>query len=97
LDLDTAFTWSGVETDEVEGELFEDGEIMGGIVGAGAHLVVSEDDVHAPVEAILDVPVLSDGGGKTGRIRGKAGDVKAPFGSGLALDGAGRFDHGEGF
>jgi hypothetical protein len=97
LDLDAGFAWSGVEAEEEESELFEDGEVMGGIVSAGAHLIVVEDDIHAPVEAILDMPVLSNGGGEARGIWREAGDIEASFGGGLALDGAGGFDHGEGF
>jgi hypothetical protein len=97
LSLDVAFTWAGVEAKEVEGELFEDGKVMSGIMGTSAHLVVSEDDIHAPVKAVLDMPVLADGGSETGCVRGKAGDVETSFGAGLAFEEAGGFDDGEGF
>jgi hypothetical protein len=53
LYFDAVFTWSGVEAEEVE--LFEGGELMGGMAGTGAHRVVDEDDVHAPMEAILEL------------------------------------------
>jgi hypothetical protein len=90
--LGAAFAWGGVEAEEVEGELFEDGEVMGGMEGASAHRIVGEDDVRAPVKAVLDVPVLADGGREARGVRGKAGNVETSFGGGLALDGAGGFD-----
>ena len=76
------------------------GELMDGMAGTSAHLIVGEDDVHAPMETILDVPVLADGGGEAEGVRGKTGetgDVETSFDGGLAFDGAGGFDHGEGF
>ena len=32
---------------------------MGRIAGPGAHLIVTKDDIHAPVQAILHAPVLA--------------------------------------
>jgi hypothetical protein len=63
LSLDACFTWGGIEAEEVrgEGELLEDGEVMGGMAGTSAHPIVGED-VHAPVEMVLDVPMLVDDG-----------------------------------
>jgi hypothetical protein len=76
----------GVEVEEVEGELFEDGEIMGGMVGMSAHRVVGEDDVPAPVEAVLDVPALPDGGREAEGVRGRAGEGEA-FGTMQTVEG----------
>ena len=43
--LDASFAFDGVEADQVQGDVFEDGEIVRGMAGAGAHLVV-EDNIH---------------------------------------------------
>ena len=47
--FDTAFALDGIETDEVEGEALEDGEVMCGMLGTGPHLTIGEGDVHAPM------------------------------------------------
>jgi hypothetical protein len=33
--------------------VFEDGEIVCGVACPGAHLVVMEDNIHAPVQAVF--------------------------------------------
>ena len=55
--FDSAFALDGIETDEVEGDVFEQGQVMSGVFAAGAHLVVVEDHVHDPVQAVLHRPV----------------------------------------
>jgi len=47
-DLDAALARNGIDADEVHGDVFEDGEIVSGMAGTGAHLVIGEDHVHAP-------------------------------------------------
>jgi hypothetical protein len=32
-------------------------EVMSGVAGAGTHLIVGEDDIQAPMQAVLDSPV----------------------------------------
>ena len=63
--FDTAFALDGVETDEVEGEVLEDGEVMCGMLGTGPHLIIGEGDVHAPTQAILDRSPHTNSGEQT--------------------------------
>lgn len=35
--FDAALTRGGIETDQVQGEVFEDGQVVGGMAGAGTH------------------------------------------------------------
>jgi hypothetical protein len=51
--LDAALSFDRINADEVEGDVFEDGKVVGGMTGTGAHLIVGEDDIHAPMQAVL--------------------------------------------
>ena len=61
--------------DEIEGDVFENGEVMGCVPGTGAHLVVGEGDIHAPVQRVLDTPVRPDGSHQATGIGRQATDV----------------------
>jgi hypothetical protein len=59
--------------DQVEGHVFDGGEVGWCVIGADAALVVAESHIHDPVQAVLDHPMGSDGrpelgGGDHGRI-----------------------------
>ena len=58
--FDAALSWYRVKADEVQGDVPEHGEVMGGMSGTGAHLIVGEDNIHAPVQAVFDTPVIAD-------------------------------------
>ena len=60
--LDAALSFDGIEANEVEREVLEDGEVMGGVSGPGAHLIVGESHIHAPMQAVLDRPMGANGG-----------------------------------
>ena len=55
--FDAALALDGIETNEVEGDVFQDGKIVSGVAGTGAHLIIGEDDIHAPMQAIFNCPV----------------------------------------
>lgn len=95
-DLDAALAWDGIEADEVHGDVLEDGEVVSGMAGAGAHLVVGKGHIHAPVQTVLDRPMLADGTGGTLGIREQAADVVAVLKRALALDGPFGLDDHEG-
>lgn len=95
-DFDAAFSWDGIEADEVEGEVFEGGEIMSGVAGTGAHLVIGKGDIHAPVELVFDGPVLTNGTSGALGIRGQTGNVETLLDAGLAFDGSLGLDDDEG-
>lgn len=83
--------------DSIECKLSQDGEVMGGVIGSQAHLVIVERHIHAPVQAILDAPMLEHSRIDPGGIRWQAGNVAALLGCGLVLDGALGNDDREGF
>ena len=45
---------------EIEDEVAQDGEVMGGVLGTSTHLIIAEDDIHAPMQAVFDAPVQPD-------------------------------------
>ena len=53
--FDAALALNGIRPDEVRGDVFEDSEVIGGMTGAGAHLIIGDDDIHAPVQTVLDL------------------------------------------
>jgi hypothetical protein len=55
-----AFSFDRIEPDEIEGDVFEHGQVVSCGPGAGAHLVVVEGYIHGPVQAVLDGPVGTD-------------------------------------
>lgn len=72
-----------------------DGEVVRGMVGAGTHTVIAEDDIHAPVKAVLNAQVLANRAVQACCIRGQAADVETKFKRGLALDRPFRGNHGK--
>lgn len=92
---DTAFALDGIEADEVEREVLEDGEVMRGMLSPGAHLIIGKSDVHAPMQAILHRPVRANGGEQAGSVCRQTAEVEAAFARRLALDAALGFNHGE--
>jgi hypothetical protein len=67
------------------------------LTGTGAHLIVDEDDIHAPIQAVLHGPMSAYGAGDALGIRRQAADIEAPLKGRLAVDAAFRFDHRKGF
>ena len=55
--LNTALSGSRVEADEVQGNVFQDCEVMSSMAGTGTHLIVSKGDIHTPMQAIFDTPM----------------------------------------
>ena len=55
--LDAAFAFDGIETNQVEGNVPKHSQVMSGVAGTGTHLIVGEDDIQAPMQAVLDSPV----------------------------------------
>lgn len=61
-------------------------EVMSGIPGPGAHLVITEGDVHALVQTILHPPVLAHRLIEPRRIGWQTADVETMLNRRLALD-----------
>ena len=64
--LEAEAVLSGRPADQVEGHVLDGGEIGGGVISAHAALVVAEDHVHDPVEAVLDGPMCTNDRPKLG-------------------------------
>ena len=52
--FDAALALDGIETNEVEGNVFQDGQVVSGVAGTGAHLIIGESHVHPPVQTVSD-------------------------------------------
>lgn len=94
FEADAASGWSFLE--HVEGHVFEDGGVVGGVVLADTRFVLAEGHVEHPVETVLDAPVSANGFGQLAGIGGERGDEMAGFGAGLAVEGALSADHDDG-
>ena len=59
--------------------MFDGGHVCGSVIGPRTHQIVMEDDIHDPVQAVFDVPVGANRGGKAlgGRLCGR--EEVAPF------------------
>src|SRR5947208_7901743 len=77
--------------------MFEHRKVMGCMTGAGTHLIVLEDHIHTPVQAILNRPVSAYRVTDALGVRGYTADVNSPFPRGLVLDRTLRVDHHKGF
>jgi len=44
----------------VQSKLPQQGEVVGGVIGAGAHMIVGKDDIRAPRQAVRDAPAHVD-------------------------------------
>ena len=77
--LDAAFAFDRVKADEVKGDVFENGQVMGGVPGTGAHLVVGEGDIHAPVQSIFHGPMRPNCCKQSLGVGGQTADVEAPL------------------
>ena len=74
--LEAGLVWGGL--DEVVGPMAHRGHVPGGGSGSQAAEIVVEDDVHVPVQAVLDAPVRAHGGGELLGTERRGGDVEAP-------------------
>ena len=70
---------------------------MGGMPGAGAHLIVLKNHIHAPVQAVFHRPVSPDRLPNALRVGSQAADIEPPFPCAFAFDQALGVDHDEGF
>src|SRR5215212_6180412 len=79
---------AAVSSDEVEGDLAQEGEVAGSGAVAHATVVLAEGDVEDPVQRVLDAPVPADGFDQDGGIVAAAGEEEvADLGLDLAAAG----------
>src|SRR5215217_8466472 len=78
---------AAVSSDEVEGDLAQEGEVAGSGAVAHATVVLAEGDVEDPVQRVLDAPVPADGLDQDGGIVAAAGEEAADLGLNLASAG----------
>ena len=65
--------------EKVEGDAVEQGEVLGGISGPFAALVLAKGRVQHPVQFVFDALVLTNGGIEARGVKRQAGDVVAGF------------------
>ena len=82
----------GVATQEMEGDVADDGEVLGSMIGVDARAVLVEGQVEHPVEAVLDAPMAANDPLEQGGISRQAGDVVAYVGRYGRADAADRLD-----
>ena len=68
---------------QVDGHVTDDSEIFWSMAFAYTAVIFSESDVQAPVQAVFDAPVLSDGFGDGSGVVAEAGDEVGCFHRGL--------------
>src|SRR5271157_4924930 len=56
-------------SEHIEGDVLDDGEVEGGVVGTHAAFVVAEDHVEDPVETVFDHPMTAHSGDLERSIR----------------------------
>ena len=83
-------------SDQVVGHVLDGGEVGRGVVGSDPALVIAEDHVHDPVQAVLDRPVAADDRTQQVRRQHQRGDVEACLPLDLSADLARAFDHDDG-
>ncbi|MBL8401070.1 MAG: hypothetical protein JNL00_08500, partial [Candidatus Accumulibacter sp.] len=52
--------FTGAVRRRVEDPLAQDRKVVGSMIGTRARLIIAEDDIHAPVQTVLDTPVLAN-------------------------------------
>ena len=78
---------------EIESQMTQDGEVLGGVTNADPALIFVKTHIERPMQRILDRPVAAHGAGEGGSVSLKAADLEAPLGGDLALALARAFDH----
>ena len=80
-------------SEHVDGDVFDDGEVEGRVVGSHAAFVVAEDHVEHPVKTVFDHPMAADHRSHSVGEQGQRGDVEARLGLCLAIGFAFALDH----
>lgn len=78
---------------QVGDHVLHGGEVGRRVIGADACLVVAENHVHDPMQAVLDSPMSAHDRGNESRRQGQRGNVVARLGGDLAVDLAKAFNH----
>ena|GEM_PF-5521568 len=66
--------------------MLEHGDVVGGMSGASTHLIVGEDNIHTPVQAVLNTPVSAYRPQEAIGIGGETRKIVALLKYRLALD-----------
>ena len=82
-----------VSLQEIEGQMTQDGEVLGGVTDADPALIFAEADIQRPMQRVFDGPVATYGAGEGGRVGPETTEIKTPLGGDLALVLAKAFDH----
>ena len=85
LNLEAALSFYRSKAQKVQDELAQDSEILSGMIGASAHLIVADDDIHATMQAVLDTSVPADSVMHALRVEEQSNRVVKAINSGLPL------------
>src|SRR5271165_2632817 len=72
-------------SEHVEGDVLDDGEVEGRVVGSHAAFVVAEDYVEDPTEAVFDHPMTADHWPEGVGEQGERGNIETRLGFHLAI------------
>src|SRR5882724_49915 len=87
---DTALVLDG--TDEIDGEVPNDGHVSCAVASSQARLVVTEGDIQYPMQAVLDGPMAAHGVGRVGRWKRGGRDVVTGLEAATVLEFGARSD-----
>ena len=76
-----ATLFRAVLLEEVEGDMAQDSHILSAVAFAQAGLILPESNIKDPMEAIFDLPMVSDSLSELVSLPPKGGDKEAPFDS----------------
>jgi len=80
-------------SEQVLRHVLDGGEIGRSMFGPNPALVIAEDHVHDPVQAVLDGPMAAHDRSEEVRQHDQRGDIKACFLRGFSINLAAAFDH----
>ena len=83
---------SALLSEQVEGDVTEDGEALGAVADSDAAVILVEGDIEHPVEAILHPPMAADRACQQQRVGRQAGAVVTGLGRDGGTDAAGGVD-----
>ena len=84
-------------SEQVVGHVLDGSEIGRGVLGTNAALVIVEDHVQNPMQAVLNGPVTAHDRPEEVRRHHRRGDIKPRLRLGFSADLMAAFDHDDGF
>ena len=92
--LDAGFD-RGIQPDEVQRDIADQGEVVGDVAGACGCVVIAKLNIQAPVQPVFDFPMTAYGAHELLGVGGQAADVVAELNARPVTDTACALDEGE--